>query len=385
MAVRLQESITVYYGTSARKVSLYSGDIASLTQSEAVDFLVVSAFPNDYAPFPGCTIGDLAAKGVSVKELSRDKAADYRPEIPCWISKPVSGQDYKRILVYEPSNPKKNSCAQVSYVFSAITEFMGNDVRDTKAAVSLFSTHYGGVSKKDMLTALFYAAVHWGAMKFPFKEIKIVMEEDSQELKNVFHSLKANYENMEKLNISSNYKYFADESVRKVNSITVRPGDVLTKRQLFGIMMYTSGYYGTMHRILKENNRDSEEHRNHMPLFEACDTALMNIKPYTKTPLYRGQTTMKADEREKHIPGADIATLSYTSYAYEPGGFYNSRRYKFDMEKTYTASLVEAYSWYRFEKEVLFVRGMIYVVKSAKKSNKEDCYVVEEKYNRFRR
>lgn len=387
MSVHFLNSINVNYGTNTRKVSLYYGDITSLSKSEAVDFLAVSAFPNDYEPFPNCTIGELAAKGVSVKDLSKDKEVDYRPQIPCWISKPVSGQDYDRIIVYEPYNPKENSIEQAGYVFAAIADFLKSSCKNTKVAIPLFSTHYGGVAKKEMLIALFFTAVHWGAMKFPFTEIKIVIEYNDNELIDTFKSLKTQYENLETLNISPDYMSRAKDASSKIESITVRPDDVLTRRQLFAILIYTSSYYLTIHRILETKDKKNQEYINHLPLFESLDTALMNIKPYTSKKLYRGKTYMTQQSIDIHKPGANIVSLSYTSYAYEPGHFYNDRNYKFQMEKVFTGSLVENYSFYPFEKEVLFDRHFIYTVKSVTKTKSSNSYLymVDEKEEKFRR
>lgn len=381
VAVRLLNSITVYYGNTARQISLYCGDITALTQSEKVDYIAVSAFPNDYQPFPNCIIGDLNNRGVSVLNLSKDKLVDYRTEIPCWISREILGQDYKRILVYEPKDPKKNSCEQAGYVFSALANY-AQGTSGISAAVPLFSTSYGGVSPKEMLRALFFAAVHWGAMKFPFTAVKIVIKNDDAALKEEFNNLKKQYEEIEKLDISQGYKIIAGEAYTKAGTITPKAGDILTRRQLFAILMYTSGYYATIHRVVKLDKK-SEEYMKHEPLFEALDTALMNIKPYPNK-LYRGNSAMTSEEISSHKNGADIQVQSYTSYAYKEGPFYNNRKYKFQMGQPLTGSLVESYSFYTHENEVLFDRRMIYTVKNQEKKNNDYYYYVDEKFVKFR-
>lgn len=383
MASTLLDSITVCYGKQERKIVLCQGDVTAISGPEAVDWLAVSALPGDYAPLPGSVIAALDSRGVSVRELSKDKQADYRPDIPCWLSKPIMGQGYGRILVFEPPDPKKTACDQVAYIFSAIAFFSQGQSKDSKVALPLPCTGSGGVAHTDMLEALFFAATHWGAMKFPFKEIKIFIHSQSRvpEMKKLFSSLKSQYQNLETLNCSYEYSEVAKSVSARVDGMKVRSGDVLTRRQIFGVAMYTSSYYLTMHRILRSNDRTSQEYRDHRPLFEAADTALMNIAPYGKI-VYRGES----DRRVKsYTPGAEIQNLSYTSFASEQGYFYKSRKCRLDMDKALSGAFVAPYSCYTFEKEVLFGRGLIFIIKTAEKKEGYWHFKIREKEIKFRR
>jgi hypothetical protein len=70
----LIDSITVREGGGEREVQLPVGDLTRLDANDGVDVLIVSAFPDDYAPTPTSLIGKLHAVGVNVADLARDKA-----------------------------------------------------------------------------------------------------------------------------------------------------------------------------------------------------------------------------------------------------------------------------------------------------------------------
>jgi hypothetical protein len=74
----LLEEWRLRQGRSERRIELYRGDLACLPLEHAVDLLVVSAFPNDYAPTARSLIGSLYRNGVSVSKLSLAKAKDLR-------------------------------------------------------------------------------------------------------------------------------------------------------------------------------------------------------------------------------------------------------------------------------------------------------------------
>src|SRR5713226_8727743 len=101
--MELIESINVHHKTSDRYIELFHGDLAEIPPNQAVDILVVSARPDNYAPTPGSLIDALDRKGVSVIKLSREKAADMHDNFSCWLSKEVMpGMGFKRILCFEP-------------------------------------------------------------------------------------------------------------------------------------------------------------------------------------------------------------------------------------------------------------------------------------------
>lgn len=165
-------------------MGLYHGNLTTLKPAEAVDFLVVSALPGDYSPTPGSLIGALNSKGISVATLAQNKAADYEPELPCWISQPItsseSGIAFNRILLYEPADPAQQSDQHVQDIFTALTRFTGNNTTETTVAMPLVSTGSGGAEPAAILTATFNAAKQTMESDFLLYALKIAVFEDNQ-------------------------------------------------------------------------------------------------------------------------------------------------------------------------------------------------------------
>jgi hypothetical protein len=73
--VELLNAIDVDDGFSVHRIELYYGDLLEQTAEDGVDILVISAFPNDYAPTANSVIGTLDRIGVSVSELAISRSS----------------------------------------------------------------------------------------------------------------------------------------------------------------------------------------------------------------------------------------------------------------------------------------------------------------------
>ena len=91
--MKILDGLTVFHGSEESRFELYQGDLSSMPPEEAVDVLVVSAFPDDYTPTPGSLIGALAKKGVSLAGLAEKKAVDLRGNYACWLSEEIMSPD----------------------------------------------------------------------------------------------------------------------------------------------------------------------------------------------------------------------------------------------------------------------------------------------------
>jgi len=87
--LKVLEGLTVYHGPDESRLELYQDDLSAMPPEEAVDVLVVSAFPDDYTSTPGSLIGSLAEKGVYLAELAEKKAVDLRENYACWLSEEI--------------------------------------------------------------------------------------------------------------------------------------------------------------------------------------------------------------------------------------------------------------------------------------------------------
>lgn len=367
------DNLQVYYRTDAREVKLFHGDITSFDSSEQLDYIVVSAFPGDYSATKGSVIAALAARGVVLSELAKDKAVSYIDSYSCWISRQIEGQSFRRIICMEAPKPLGESTLDlITYLFSAIADFQKDNVSDVKIALPMLCCGSGGLDVKEMLEALFYAAVHWGAMVFPFREIRLffLQDEYNNVLPELFSDLKNKYENLESLFQNQRYKYYASQALNEA----AENDEYLTPRQRYAIRLYTGNYYMTMNRILRENDRKSEEYRRHKPLFEAMDTALRNLPVYSQT-VYRGEKGLSPQRKQENMPGNHVTNLAYTSTSYEKGSFYNQPT-RFDIESL-TGSNVEQYSVFPNEKEVVMERLMSYLVTDAR--DESQCRYINAK------
>jgi TIR domain-containing protein len=175
--MRLLDTLSVYYKSEERRIGIYEGDLTELTPEEAVDVLVVSAYPNDYAPTPGSLIGALHRKGVSVHELAGDKASDLRGAFSCWMSREIETDDpgiqFKRILCFEPLVRGKPP-EVVGDIFRSLGALMGDDPPIHSVAMPLVATGDQHIPAGRMIDPLLDAAVHWMAIGLPLTELKIV-------------------------------------------------------------------------------------------------------------------------------------------------------------------------------------------------------------------
>lgn len=85
--MKVLDSITISRGSEWAVIELCCGDLTVMAPGDAVDILVVSAFPDDYTPTLPSLIGALHEKGISVAELAASKAIDLRPYCCCWLSR----------------------------------------------------------------------------------------------------------------------------------------------------------------------------------------------------------------------------------------------------------------------------------------------------------
>lgn len=382
MALQLLESLDVYYTKSKRNVSLYSGDLSALDAKEAVDYMAVSTLPNFYLADSGTLLYSLDKKGVSVEALSKDKAVDYRKEIPCWISKEVKGIQSRRLLIFEPDNPSNNAYDLVTYIFSAISVYEQGRTSGLKIAIPMLCTGKSGADPIEMIEAIFFAAVHWGAMKFPFQEIKIVIYPNSgfkNAVRQKFVQLKDAYLHLESLYNTRAYSFYAKQAMDGARNGNY--SEYLTQRQYYAIHLYTTNFYTTINSILRKNDRKSEEYKHMLPLFEALDTALMNLPPYVGM-TYRG-TYLQPEEISKHKVGSSYLNLAYTSTAYKIGGWYDVGNTCLDING-HTGSCIEKYSEFHSENEVLYVHGMSYKVLEARHDSRY-YFKTDECVEKFRR
>lgn len=174
--MRLIDEIIVHRETEVKSIRIYTGDLSSIPESEKVDLLVVSAFPNNYVPTRSSLIGALWRNaGISVKRLARSKALDLRAFSACWLSHPLKAQNvhFNQILCFEPSI-LGDAPEVVGDIFRCLVPIASAHFPVKSIAMPILASGDQGQSPKVMLKAMLEAAVHWLEVGLPLECIKIV-------------------------------------------------------------------------------------------------------------------------------------------------------------------------------------------------------------------
>ncbi|HVG25930.1 MAG TPA: hypothetical protein VND45_17365 [Thermoanaerobaculia bacterium] len=360
MPITLIDSVSLDNAYGTRTLSLYSGDLTAMSAANHVDFLAVSAFPNDYAPNPDSLIGALSRQGVSVQQLSQNKAASYEPRMPCWISQqippPNPNIQFDRLVVFEPPLPAgQNAPANIPSIFHSISCFR-NGTGTTSMAMPLVSTGSGGADPATIMRFLFYSAATAAAGAFPLTVINLVVYDQNLigPMTTLFAQCKSNYQSLVTLQLPGNYQSYAAGTWQAAQSIA-RPAG-MTVRQVFGVRLYTTEYYRVLNRPLWGNNINDPTFIALMPAYQAIDAGL-SVLPASARTSYRGESTMDAQRLAQYQVGNVVLHLAYTSTADPAGGWWNTAPFKFVIGGA-TGRWVAPYSQYPPENEVLFGRNM---------------------------
>lgn len=192
--MRLIGSHTVSHRDGPRLLQLYHGNLAAIPADEAVDLLIVSAFPDDYVPTPTSLIGALDRRGVSVAALAADKEADLRETTGCWVSRDLGaahrGVGFRRLLCFEPLR-RGSPPEVVGDIFRAVVPYVLDEPPVRSLAMPLLAAGDQANDPDAMLRALFRASTQWLAYGLPLETIKIVVyrEDEAARLRTLFAAL----------------------------------------------------------------------------------------------------------------------------------------------------------------------------------------------------
>jgi len=82
-----------------KTISVFHGDIIKM--HETVDILFVSIFHGGLSPIPDTLLGSLSQSGIDIVKLYKKMAFNFRKGLNTWVSTPLSGYPFKRILFVE--------------------------------------------------------------------------------------------------------------------------------------------------------------------------------------------------------------------------------------------------------------------------------------------
>jgi hypothetical protein len=196
-AMELLETLTVRRSDGESHIRLYRGDLAAIPTEEAVDLLIVSAFPNSYTALPDSVIGALQNQGLSVAELAEDKSDDLRRTFGCWLSKPLPGPlaarlHFRRLLCFEPLY-RGSPPEVVGEIFRCLMPFAWGIPPIRSVALPLIASGKMQVPASTMFEPLIKAAEQWLQRGLPLEAIKIVERDGlkADDLRRRFAALKA--------------------------------------------------------------------------------------------------------------------------------------------------------------------------------------------------
>lgn len=197
--MRILDTLKVYHGSQERLIHVCQGDLTDLTPEEAVDVLVVSAFPDEYLESPRSLIGGLGRRGLHVAHLAADKYADWRKQFSCWASKELDptlpGLHYKRILCFESASGTPPP-SRVGDIFRGLNALLDDKLDINTVAMPLVACGDQMYKVAEVLGPLLEAAVNWMSIGLPLRVLKIVAYSDgeAEALSQEFRRLKGRYE-----------------------------------------------------------------------------------------------------------------------------------------------------------------------------------------------
>ena len=139
-----------------KTISTRLGDVAEI-EGDPVDFLVFSAFPNDYSPTPSSLVGRLYASGIDVAGAALGREKNCGENWHCWLSQEVRNKvgSKTRLVCFEQED-SINPASVVGNVFRTIREFLVKESgrRARIVRLPLLSTGDQGFEKTEMMTAI---------------------------------------------------------------------------------------------------------------------------------------------------------------------------------------------------------------------------------------
>lgn len=173
----LLATVPVHVGSDAKSISVYCGDLTSVPDEHSLDLLVISAFPDNYSPTSTSLIGALAAGGLSVDELAKNKLHDLREICNFWLSdrlRPSSGiSNVTQIACFETMR-QGHPAELVGNLFRGLFPFLSLE-SNAVVGMPLLAAGNQGSQPSVMFDAILDAAYHWMSIGLGIAELKIVI------------------------------------------------------------------------------------------------------------------------------------------------------------------------------------------------------------------
>ncbi len=214
-----------------KSLQLFKGDLTDIPVDHKVDFLILSAFPDNYLPITTSLIGALYRKGLSVDKLAQEKELDLRAYSHCWVSKEIDYPNIQRILCFEPEpDPAANPYSQIAEIFQSLTLLSKSHSIKT-IGLPLLMTGEQNYSVDKVIEELINTSLLW-LEKESFETIKIVEISDEK-----VALLKTNIEKkahrFNQRDTEDDYDFFVSYSRKNEKEINIIKRELGQKFKLF--------------------------------------------------------------------------------------------------------------------------------------------------------
>ncbi len=253
--MKLLSQISISRPTGESIIQLLSGDLSSIPREHAVDIIVISAYPNNYAPLPDTLVGALYNKGLDLTALSKSKAIDLSILLGCWLSGELTPQlqerfNTKRIVSFEPRILSNKPEEVVSNVFRCLNNFLIPDIETNETrgqrvpldisdiAMPILATGNQRASVEVILPAILSAATFWFSNGLPVNCLKLVVYDikEAEPSKQLFNHFASQWQQQQKIEAIGRLENIVLNKLSQARSwkqkITDRIGELLEEKML---------------------------------------------------------------------------------------------------------------------------------------------------------
>jgi hypothetical protein len=165
-------------GKNQKSIELLTGDLTRMPARHAVDALIVSAFLGDFVPTASSLVGALDRVGLSVANLSERKAVDLRQQYGSWLSRPIKGFNFSRVICIE-SGWIGGPIEIASNLFRTVGPYILAQDAIRSIAMPIIGSGDQANEPAAILAAVLNSAVDWMDRGLPLEILKIVIREEN--------------------------------------------------------------------------------------------------------------------------------------------------------------------------------------------------------------
>lgn len=355
-------------GSDVRKIILGSGSIDSIPEEVEPDYLMIYCHPGSYDPAQGGLVGLLAEMGVSVDAEQAAPEIDFRPTLPCWVTRDLSSVDipFKRLLVWEPAVEQGGTLLKkVEEAFQALDRTAGK--RGAQFLLLPLWTEVTSDTQSDIFRMQFYTAAALAARSGWQTIYMLVNSEAVDEMAELFGTMKSLYLDPPRV-IPDLLEQFASFGIPirlsevKIHRESARqePWPGLTQRQHAAIYDYSQLAYLYTNRALRHNDFAHPDFIALQAYIEALSTGLASLPNYLSAERVRRLVTIFEGIEELYVDGQLTQELAFTSTTAREQPIAGDR-YQLHLKSIVGKDIADI-SFSPAEKEVLFDYSMRHLV-----------------------